>query len=277
VRKPQQRGKLPGRQPPRSGTELHPYRPGERGPHLGRDRRQVGGARLRRVDSNGQRHAATLEARERAHDRVAGRLPVEHDARARPQDDGLQAAQDDRRVAVRAVDGPSHASHLVDERPLEHASRRRDVRAEHPHADPPEAAQRPDPGALVERQLDGRVPVRLDAEADRLQSPLVPGGGEGERGLRERVRAALQLRARLVRGQPADVDAVDADARGDPGRRAGEDESEHDAAHRGDDREHHQPLNEQRPGTAASSTAGPDPSGPCLDAQGTECSGAVRT
>jgi hypothetical protein len=59
-------------------------------------------------------------------------------------------------------------------------------------------------------------------------------------------------------------------------RGAREDESEHGAAHRGDDRQHDQPLNEQRPGTAATPTADPDPSGPCLDAQGKECSGAVR-
>ena len=151
--------------------------------------------------------------------------------------------------------------------PLEHAGRRRDVRAEDAHADPAEAADRADAVALVERQLDGRVPVGLDAEAHRPQRPLMTGGREGDRHPGERVGAALELRAGLARGQAADVDAVDLDPGRDPGRGAGEDEAEHGTAHRDDDRQHNQPLNEQRPGTAATSAADPDRTSPCLDAQ----------
>ena len=174
---------------------------GQRGPHLRGNRRQVGGAHRGRVDPHGQRDGvAALEARERVHDRVAGRRAVERHAGARGQDDGLQAVQDDRRVAVRAVDGPRHPADLEDERPLEHARRRRDVGAEDAHADPAETADRADAVALVERQLDGGAPVGLDAEADRLQPPVVPAGGEGRRAP---PRARWRARSSFVRASPA--------------------------------------------------------------------------
>src|SRR4029079_3804462 len=123
-----------------------------------------------------------------------------------------------RRVVVRAVDGSRDLADLEDERPFEHAGRRRDVRAEDAHADPAEPAQGAEATALVERELDGRVPVRLHAQADRPQTPFVPGGGERDGNLGERVGAALQLRARLAGGQAADVDAVDLDTPRDPPR-----------------------------------------------------------
>ena len=221
--------------------------------------REVGGARLRRVDADGQRDAAALEARERVHHRVAGRLLVEHLAGARGQHDGPQATEDDRGVGVRAVDLLRDACELEGERPLEHARRRRDVRAEDTHAEPAEAAQRADAAALVERELHGRVPVRLHAEVDRAQRPLVPGGGEGHGHLGERAGAALELRASLAGSQAADVDAVDLDAGGDLARRAGEDEPEHGSAHRGDDREHHQPLNAAAFWNGCDADRGPGP------------------
>ena len=260
AREPQDRRELPRRQPPRGGAELHPHRPGERGPHLRGDRRQVGGAHRGRVDPHGQRDAvAALEARERAHDRVAGGFPVERHAGARGQDDGLQAVQDDCRVAVRAVDGLRHPADLEDERPFEHARRRRDVGAEDAHADPAEASDRADAAALVERQLDGRAPVGLDPEADRLQPPVVPARGEGHGHFRQGVGAALELRARLGGGQPADVDAVDLDACRDPVRRACEDESEHGAADRQDDRQHSPAAARAAPWNGCDVDCGPGP------------------
>ena len=111
------------------------------------------------------------------------------------------------------------------------------------------------------------MPVDIDSEAGRLQFPRVPGGGERDRHLRERVGAVLELRLRLLRGQPADVDAVDADAPGDRARRAGEDESDHGCADREDDEQHGEALCPQHPGTAASTTADPDRSSPCVGAQ----------
>jgi hypothetical protein len=244
--------------------------------HLCDDRREIGGSHLRHVDADRQRHAATLEAREGVDDRVAGLFPVEHLAGPRRQHHGPQSAKDDRRLVVRTVHDLRHPVELEGERPLEHAGRRRDVRAEDTHTEPAEAADRADAVALVERELGGGVPVRLDAETHRPQRPVVPARGEGDRHLRQRVGAALELGAGLARGQPAHVDAVDLHSGGDPARGAGEDEAEHGTAHRRGDRQHHQPLNEQRPGTAATPAADPDRASPCLDAQGAKSSGAIR-
>src|SRR4030095_16790333 len=92
-------------------------------------------------------------------------------------------------------------------------------------------------------------------------------GCEGDRDLRELGRPRLELLARLPRRQATDVDAVDADARGNAARRAGEDESEHGAAHDRDNPQHGQTLQEQLPGSAGAPGAGPDRTSPCLDAQ----------
>jgi hypothetical protein len=201
---------------------------------------------------------------------------VEHVAGLCRHDDRLQPPQHERGVSVRAVDGPTHESELVGECLVEHLRGRRDVGAEDAHADPAEAADRGEPVALVEREPHGRGPVRLDAETARAQAPPMTGGREddGHRGKRDRAR--LELRPCLGRRQPADVDAVDADPGCDPVGRPGEHESEHDAADHSDDRQHNQPLNEQRPGTTAASAADPDRSAPRLDAQEQECSGGFR-
>jgi hypothetical protein len=173
---------------------------------------------------------------------------------------------------VRPVDGLRHLPDLVLERALDHAGRRPHLGAEDTHADAADPAQRAEPVALVERELHGRVPVGLDPEADRAKRPRVPGPREGDRHLRERGGTALELCARLLGGQPADVDAVDADARGDPARGARKREPDHGGAGPDDDRQHDQPLHEQRAGTAATPAADPDRSSPCLDAQGRQSS-----
>ena len=268
ARKREDRGQLALREPPRGDAELHPHRAGERRAHLRRDGHEVGGAHARLVDPDGEREAAALEAGERVDDRVARGRTVEHVAGPRRHDDRLQPPQHERCVAVRAVDGPAHASELVGECLVEHLRGRRDVRAEDADADPAEAADRGEPVALVEREPHGRVPVRLDAEAARPQPPLMAGGREDDRHLGERDRARLELRPCLGSRQPADVDAVDADPGCDPVGRPGEHESEHDAADHSDDRQHDQPLNEQRPGTTAASATDPDRSASRLDAQG---------
>ena len=124
----------------------------------------------------------------------------------------------ERGVAVRAADGAAHPRQLVVQRAGPHAGRRRDVCAEDPDADPPEAPERPEAVAVLLGELHGRSPVSLNAEVRGAQAPRAPAGHEGDGDIGHGAGAGLELVDRLAGREPADVDSGDADAGRDPVR-----------------------------------------------------------
>ena len=220
VRKGQQRRELRGRQPPACQPVGERHRCGERGARLGRRRGQLRRRHPHRVDAHRQRDGSLLEADERREDQRPGRLGVELGAGAAGNDDGLPAAQPHRGVAVGDVHVAREPVELVHERSLEHARLQLDVAAEEAQGEALEAAQRAGAASGVLRLGDRRVPVGLHAELGGADLEGVARGGERDRLRLDRGEAALQLGARLRGAHPADVDARDRDACGDPPRRA---------------------------------------------------------
>src|SRR5204863_230492 len=110
------------------------------------------------------------------------------------------------------------------------------------HADPPETAERAETAAAAPCDLHCRVPVRGHAELARAQPPAAVAGDENDRNALEVLRAALEEALRGAGRHPAYLDAVDADAVGDPSGGAGESEPEHRAGHRDEHEQDHAPL-----------------------------------
>ena len=134
------------------------------------------------------------------------------------------------------VDRPSKAAELVPERSLVHLRRRRELGAEDSDTDASKASQRPKSVPVAPRQLDGGMPVRVDAQLLRGQPPAPVACNEGHRNPLEAARPPLEEPLRRIGFHAADVDAVDLHAGGDPLRRAREDEPERGADH-GQDQE----------------------------------------
>jgi hypothetical protein len=159
----------------------------------------------------------------------------------------MQAAQSQRGVAMRPVDDTAHASDLVIERALPGARGRRDVGAEDPHADPGEPAEGPESVAVAQRKLDRGVPVDLNPEVGRPQTPGPGASGEDHRHSRDGVRAGLELRFRLTGRQPTHVDACDANPGRDAARGSREHQPEQHATRGRDGAEREHALHEQPP------------------------------
>ena len=222
----------------RTRLRAHSQPSREGGADLVGDRRELRGGDFRRVDRDRKLHdLAALEAGERADDLLARELLVEGEPGAAGKDLGTQAPQDDRGVAVSRPDRSAHPLHLVVERPLPDARRRRDVRAQYADAHPAEAAPRGESLAFAPRALDRGLPLRLDAEIVGARTPAAPVRGEDDGDVRHCARARLEPGDRLAFGEAPDVDAGDPHALGDPvrGAREGEpDEPRGDHADRGE-------------------------------------------
>jgi len=162
---------------------------------------------------------ALAVARERAPDAAA-------------DDDGLEAAEAQAWVAMRPINAPGETADLEGKRRLVDPRRRSHLGAEDTDADSAKTTQRTETVALVSRRLDRGVPVRLDSELPRRHRPASLPGDEDDRNALERARALLQKLLRIAGFHSADVDPADAHTGRDSRRRAGEDETEHGADHR---------------------------------------------
>ena len=120
--------------------------------------------------------------------------------------------------------------------------------------------------------LDGSAPVDLDAEIARPHAPTAPVGREHDWDAGHGARFCLELRDRLARREPADVDAGDLDSRRDPVGRTCERKADERRGDHADGRQREQPAGKQlpRPGTPA--PAEPDRARSCFDPQGRKSS-----
>jgi hypothetical protein len=128
---------------------------------------------------------------------------------------------------VRPVESPGEPVELELEGRVVDLCRRRELRSEKANADPPETAERAEAAAVTAGDLHCRVPVRGDAELARAQPPPAIAGDEDNGDAFELLRAALEEALRGAGRHAAYVDAVDADAVGDPPWGAGESKPEH--------------------------------------------------
>ena len=239
----EQAGEPPARQAPARLIERERDRCRQRRPHVPRrpacsvavgDRRDARPERAaRRARRSKPASAATIVAA------AASRLS------SRPARPGTATGCSPRRrsAASRCCWSISRAS-LPDEeveRGLVDLGRRMDVGAEDAHADPAEAAQRPEAVALPPGGLDAGAPVDLDAERARADLPRATGRPELDRNVAQPVGAPLEAPAGLVGVEPADGHACDPRTGGQLGRRTGEGEAEK-RAHADEERRH-----EQRP------------------------------
>ena len=120
------------------------------------------------------------------------------------------------------VDLACEAGELVVEGGRVDLDGRHDVGAEEAGLQAAEAAHGAEALPLVGGRLERGRPVDLDAERRRLDRIALAPGREHDRHARDAVEAPLEERTRLLRRQPADVDAGDRDTLGDPRRRSGE-------------------------------------------------------
>src|SRR5581483_772042 len=139
-----------------------------------------------------------------------------------------QTAAHKGRVTAGPVDGVRDQAELVVEPGLVGLHLRNDILREELERQPPESADEPDPPALPLRSRDGGAPVGLDAELVCGQTEAMAAGDEGDRHALQPPGARLEHRLRLVRGEPADVDARDPSSARQMLRRAGKDERQHD-------------------------------------------------
>jgi hypothetical protein len=177
--------------------------------------REIARLHLRLLDLHRQRGGCAREGREGPDDRRRRGLSVEHAADALRDHERLEPLQDDRRLADGLVELLRELRQLIVERGLVDLRRRRDVGAEHAHADPLEAAERAEAVALLERRVDRRAPVGLDAEPVRRDAPAPVAAEEDDRDVLERLRPPLQQLLGGRRGHPADADTGDRDPCGD--------------------------------------------------------------
>ena len=237
----EQAGEPPARKLPAGLIQRERHGRRERRARLRRDGLQRGRGHLRALDSNGKRNGQSLEARERRDDRRGGGFAVELATGPTGHDLRVQAPEPKSRVAVILADLARELADHEIECGLVDLSRRVDVRAEDPHADPAQPAERAEALSLAARRLDARAPVDLHAELARPDLPRAPCGAELDRHVAKPVGAALEAAARVVGVQTADGHAGDPRAGGQLGRRACEGEAEEGA----DADEHCR--NEQRP------------------------------
>src|SRR5207244_3749016 len=109
------------------------------------------------------------------------RLPVEPAAGSPRNDDGPEALEDERGIAMREPDGAAHPRQLEVQGFLPDARGRGDIGPENADADPAQAAERAEPVTVALRELDRSGPVRLDAEICRTEAPAAITGDEDDR------------------------------------------------------------------------------------------------
>ena len=176
---------------------------------------------------------------------------------------------------MRCSDGAGHPGELDPQRLFPDPGRRGDVGAEDANADPAQAAEGREALAVALGQLDGRRPVGLDTEVGRPQLPEVTLRGEDDRDARHGAGPGLELRRRLARRQAADVDPGDPHTGGDPVRRAGEREPQHDAADHANPCERGQALDKQPARPRTPTPPHPERTRPRFHPQGAKSSGEI--
>ena len=196
---------------------------------------------LDRVDPDGKRNgAAALEPGERADDPALGRLPVELQSGLTRDQLDREPAADELRLDVVLIDLACQTGELVVQRGCVGLDRRHDLGAEEARLQPAEAAHGPEALSLAGGRLECGRPVGLDAERRRLDRIALASGREHDRHVSDLVEALLQQRTRLLRRQPAHVDAGDRDTVGEPRGRTGErepDERDQDCEERDRDQD----------------------------------------
>jgi hypothetical protein len=133
---------------------------------------------------------------------------------------------------VRPVDRLREATDLERQGRFVDPRRRRDLGAEDPHVEAPEASERAETVALPLRKFNRGVPVRTDAELLRRDTPAPIDGDEDDRGVVQRPRPPSQKSLGIAGFHTSHVHAVDANTGGNPPRRAREDQAEHRARDR---------------------------------------------
>ncbi len=139
--------------------------------------------------------------------------------------------QSDRGIATRKVDRGADLVELVLESGVVVLGRRGDVCTEEAEVEPAEAAEGRESLATSANRVDRGAPVHADPEVPGLETPGMGADSKGDRHRRERVRLLREDPASVTRRLPPDVDACDRDALGEPIRRAGEDEPDHERRH----------------------------------------------
>jgi hypothetical protein len=234
----------PARHPVVRRAEGQPHRRGDGGAHARSDRLQVRARHLRGVAPERERERRAVERGEPGDDLRSGPLPVEHSTDSARQDDGVEPAQGERRVAAgnvhRLRDLPEQ---LVERGPVD-AAVRADVDAEDANVQPAEASHHGHSARAVARFGDRPLPVGEHAEAARGDGEPLSSGAEHERLLRDGRESLLQEPLRLAVRQAAHVDALDANSGGDPVARAlvreaeAEDPCDHDHPHHREPSQH---------------------------------------
>ena len=242
VRQVEERRKLPRRDQPARLAEPELDRSRERHLCLPRCRRERRGAHARGLNAERQLDSrrAPFERAELLHHRPRSGFTVEDAARPRRLDGDLRAVAHELGVPRCAVHVLRNQRDLIVERAVQHGRRRRHVGPEHLHVEPLEAPNRAEAVALALRRVDRGLPVGLDTELGGADRVVLAAGQEDDRLVRHRVRAPLQEGAGVLRAHAADVDAVDAHARGERRGRPCEDKAENDYRRRDRDQQHNE-------------------------------------
>ncbi len=198
--------------------------------------------RRRRDDRKRDGPAGPLERAERADDGPRGRLAIESPAGLVRRDLDLEPAPDDRRVRRLPVDALGHALEREVQRRIRDPDAREDLRPEEARVQPPVAANRAEPVSGPCRRFDRSTPVGIDAELVGREGVRLAPRREGDRLGADGGEPLFELRLRLPRGQPSDVDAGHVRPGGKLLPGAGEREPEENA----EQQEEHDPERERR-------------------------------
>ena len=192
----------PAREAPAGLAERQAHGSRERELGLGDHRSQLGRGDRRRGDAHRQADRRAAEAGERADDRRLGGGA----SSARPVRAGTSTGRRPRSsiAASRGLCATAGREplHVVPERGVVDAHRRRDVGAEDARLEPAVAAERAEAVALATRGLDRGRPVDGEAELARRQPPRAVAGREDDGCRGDGGRAALELGLRLRRRHP---------------------------------------------------------------------------
>ena len=152
---------------------------------------------------------AALERRERGDDGGRGGGAVELAAGHSLDDPDVEPLAHDLGVDALAIDPTRDLGELVAHGSVVGLHRGRDVDAEDPRPQPPEAAQRAKAAALGRGGRHGGAPVRLDAELGGIERERLAVGRERDRRALQRCRPRGEQANGLRLRHPADIDACD--------------------------------------------------------------------
>ena len=197
-----------------AGDERHRAGDDPRGATLSRGQR--GDGHLRRVHANGQRDGRARERRERLNEQVACGGTVEDAAGLLRRDRDVQPAPDERRLAMRRVDGVAEQPELVVERRAVGMNRRSEILREELELEPAVAAHHAEAATLPCGGRDRGAPVDFDPHRAWRDRECPASGDEAHGHVGQPLRALLEQPAGAGLGQSSDVDAGDLRAVGKP-------------------------------------------------------------